>query len=796
MSLSGRRSGVRRALGGGMAAAALTLGGFQALPAAAAPTASAAADPGARTAACDDGGDQGPRCVAVKTALDAAPAKGGATTLTVKVDPRIDIPGAKVEIDLPAALRFSDAPDGFAIDRRADALPGDGGSVSRATRTLDLRADRTLTFTAPVTAAATGDLTVRTRVLPPEGYGAGVEDPALLTVGTDAAHSRLGLASGTYTAAKAPAGTKVKPLMGRPTAKIPAEGLAKPHTDDPGAAATLSAAGALTCVRGSFFYNDEDGVARSSANLQVQVWDEDPANSDDLLTVGLTDGNGAFRLCFDNGTDALGGQDLYLKFVTQNGQWGVERDDDDVYEFRTPNFEDRGDGTTSNLGSYTAADARLQGALRAYDFANTAAEWTPGDCWDERDWDCRRTDINWHPDDDPGGAFYRPSEDEIYLPPQDADDRNVVVHEIGHAVMDDTYEEDDFDTHCPSPHYITNTSSTNCAWSEGFADWYGVAVFGDPLYVDRTDTNNDASGFTVDFDKHTWDTGGWDDGDAVEGRVAGALWDLVDSGTEGWDAYGEGLAPVWNTFLDHRATTFREYWDARVADGRETGAPALGSLFQNTIDYGYRNPLTNHQSQTRPTPDPAHNYRFDTTKVFWSVVALRPPAGADYDLRLYDDQAQNDLLGASVAGTGVTDFVAINSNVRPTGDYYPRVTQVSGTGDYGVEADETEGVFAGSPTVTMGADRLAAVWDLCLPEAEKATYTVTPSGTDQDAELFVVDTTQGGGDNVVSRLGATAAGDTAGAGAPESVTVDLPSGCHGLVLVNKAGSGTYTLTKS
>ncbi|MFE7245151.1 hypothetical protein [Streptomyces sp. NPDC057580] len=794
--LGRRRSRSRFALGAAFAAASLTLSGLQAIPAAGAPAGTAANVAKPRTAACADGGDQGPRCVVLKTALDTAPAKGKKTTLTVTLDARIDIPGAKVEIDLPAALRFTKAPEGFDLARRASALPDNGGSVSRATRTLDLKADRTLTFTAPVTAATTGDLVVRARVLPPKGYGAGVEDPALVTVGADEASSRLGLKSGTYTAAPVPDGTTVEPLTGRPTSKIPAKGLAKPHSDDAATSTAKSLAGALSCVRGSFVYHDEDGISRPSANLQVQVWDEDPANSDDLLTVGLTDGNGAYRLCFDNGTDARGGQDLYLKFVTQNGQWGVERDDDDVYEFRTANFEDRGDGTTTNVGVQTATDERLHGALRAYDFVNTASDWTPGDCWDERDWDCRRTDINWHPDDDPGGAFYRPSEDEIYLPPQDADDRNVVVHEMGHAVMDDTYEENDFDSHCPDPHIITGTSHVNCAWSEGFADWYGVAVFGDPVYRDRTDTNNDASGFTVDFEKHTWDTGGWDDGDAVEGRVAGALWDLVDTGTEGWDAYGEGLSPVWNTFLDHRVTTFREYWDARVADGRETGAPALGSLFQNTIDYGYRNPLTSHQSQTRPTPDPAHNYRFDTTKVFWSVVALRPPTTADYDLRLYDDEAQNNLLTTSVAGAGVTDFVAINSNRRPTGDYYPRVSLISGSGDYRIEADETEGIFSGSPTVTMGTDRLAAVWDICPLNGEKATYTVTPSGTDQDPELFVLNADRSGGDNVVTRLGATETGDAGGPGAPESVTVDLPSGCHALVVVNKAGNGTYTLTKS
>ncbi|MGW1028822.1 hypothetical protein ACWD4J_34955 [Streptomyces sp. NPDC002577] len=58
------------------------------------------------------------------------------------------------------------------------------------------------------------------------------------------------------------------------------------------------------------------------------------------------------------------------------------------------------------------------------------------------------------------------------------------------------------------------------------------------------------------------------------------------------------------------------------------------------------------------------------------------------------------------------------------------------------------------------------------------------------------DADRAGSDNVASRSGATESGTTAGPGQPESVTVTLPAGCHGLVVVNKAGSGTYTLTKS
>lgn len=38
----------------------------------------------------------------------------------------------------------------------------------------------------------------------------------------------------------------------------------------------------------------------------------------------------------------------------------------------------------------------------------------------------------------------------------------------------------------------------------------------------------------------------------------------------------------------------------------------------------------------------------------------------------------------------MTDFVAVNSNRRAPGDHYPQGHPVSGTGDYRIEADETE----------------------------------------------------------------------------------------------------------
>jgi hypothetical protein len=75
------------------------------------------------------------------------------------------------------------------------------------------------------------------------------------------------------------------------------------------------------------------------------------------------------------------------------------------------------------------------------------------------------------------------------------------------------------------------------------------------------------------------------------------------------------------------------------------------------------------------------NYTFNTISDYWSIVAVATTA--DYDLSLYD--VGGALLGSSTYGTGVTDFIAINSNLRPLGSYVATVTHFAGTGSYYVE---------------------------------------------------------------------------------------------------------------
>ena len=79
-----------------------------------------------------------------------------------------------------------------------------------------------------------------------------------------------------------------------------------------------------------------------------------------------------------------------------------------------------------------------------------------------------------------------------------------------------------------------------------------------------------------------------------------------------------------------------------------------------------------------------NNYTFSTSTPFWSIAAIQPVSG-DVDLRLYNTSSQQ--IGASLLGTGKTDFVAINSNsgFRPYGGYRATTNPYSGSPGYWIE---------------------------------------------------------------------------------------------------------------
>jgi hypothetical protein len=138
-----------------------------------------------------------------------------------------------------------------------------------------------------------------------------------------------------------------------------------------------------------------------------------------------------------------------------------------------------------------------------------------------------------------------------------------------------------FQQHIVQSLIIANGAShVNCAWTEGWADFFPLAVNNDPIY-------RWASGASINLETPTWGTYNWNNGDAVEGRVAGALWDILDTVNDGDDQYSDGgIANIWDTLYHQTDNDFSEYWSAWKARGHNENN-AIWSIYQNTIDYRF-----------------------------------------------------------------------------------------------------------------------------------------------------------------------------------------------------------------
>jgi hypothetical protein len=571
-----------------------------------------------------------------------------------------------------------------------------------------------------------------------------------------------------------------------------------------------SADAATACVTGGVTYVDQKAMTRPSVNLGVQVWDRDDApNPDDLLKAGVTGADGRYKLCFDN-DDAYRGQDVYVKLITENDRWKVQHKYGQLYEFRVEGPNNLADGSTFDFATKQPPSTMMR-AWHAFDEANDAWKLVPhgaNNCWPTKAGanGCFQLVIEWSPGVVIPIPYYN---GKVVLSEDTPDNRSAVVHEIGHFVMHSAYR-DDYNSleDCPNlSHAPDQTSNVGCAWSEGFADWFAVATYQDPKF-------RQADGTDVDFEAATYGNG-WDVGDKTEGRVAGALLDLSDyTNEQPYDRFGEGAGPILNTLTYAVSHSFKEFWNSHGLSSSQ----ARASLYQNTIDYGFRDPLADYGELTRnfntlgmPFPSP-HNYRYNSNTNYWSVVATRPQNGVNVDLTLYDLTNLTTTLATSNSGGSAIDFVAVDSNSyrRKVGDdYYPQVNLVSAfdpdlTG-YRIElAQGADQVKAGFQPVTMQPADVVAVRDVYLRAGTPTRITVTPASSNQNPAIFLM------GDNpdnsatwVQGRGSAVASSNTAGAGQAESITYNPPrDGWYGFVMLNgpngdllDGGSGTYTVLR-
>lgn len=735
------------------------------------------------------GDDEFVSCIGVKATLDRVPSVGETATLTYTVSTGVKLAPSDITVELPTQLAWAQAPTGFTAGHATSVQPQRSGTIATAQRRVQLVAGQPATFTGVVKAVAPGYGQIQVRAASPNGSNVDAgKDDVFLTVGDQGKPSRFGSVTTTGDLSVATLTTEPKGIAARPAWQDPKSLSA---AGSPGLPPVTNNVGgtALACdshVTGNWGYYDQAGVRHNSMNFQVQV--RDVAHG--TVSVGLTDSNGNFNLCFDSSVTKA----LSLAFVAENLQFRVQNGTD-VFQWNT-NVIINPAGTV-NFGWKSPSNPADNGAVHAFDAANDTylfvPKGAPSWCYDQKDTTCRQVRIDWNRDS-VHKTEYNTTTNIVYLAADDPNGPIVVAHEIGHAVMDDVYNEA-FPPHpgC-APHFIEAATNANCAWVEGFADWFAVSVY-------HTATFRWPSGASVNLEDPTEFTVDWGVGDITEGRVAGAMLDIADVANEGLlDRSNEGSDHLWFTLVHHIDVDFRSFWADRTQDGfNVANEGALGTLFQNTIDYGYRQPLTDRVRLSRPRPLP-HSYSFTTSTPYWSVVAILPFTGTDDDLTLFDDRAETTFLSNSNLGSTATDFVAIDSNLRPYGDYYPKVDPFNGFGDYTVELVQGGGpvLVAGSPMTVNLPNDFVSVRDTYLNAGVPVTLTAAPQNSGQDVDFFLMGSDPTNPATFTpGRIAALASGIGGGPGASETLTyTPTRSGWYGVVINVRSAVGDITLTRS
>lgn len=142
-----------------------------------------------------------------------------------------------------------------------------------------------------------------------------------------------------------------------------------------------------------------------------------------------------------------------------------------------------------------------------------------------------------------GTSYYSPSADEITICTNSVwDDYGIftVAHEYGHAFHQETLW-GNVGGGCPSPHFLDTESGLTCAFSEGFGDYFGVAVrpdLGGYSYRDYIENDDGFPGCVQrqSSSPYTCIGGTSYEGSVIESAYAAFLYDLTDHVGESHDS--------------------------------------------------------------------------------------------------------------------------------------------------------------------------------------------------------------------------------------------------------------------
>ncbi|MDH5481437.1 MAG: hypothetical protein OEY22_00955 [Candidatus Bathyarchaeota archaeon] len=310
-------------------------------------------------------------------------------------------------------------------------------------------------------------------------------------------------------------------------------------------------------------------------NARVEIYDEE-ATGTVYLGADYTDYNGYFTIgpIVNNDGPGEDGLDIIATVNATSPATRVVTPASVVYSAQTQTFGNRPDGEFyigniatqySQRGAWWIFSYHL-GLTRGWYYLSNAVSYNTPQAiarWPYETW----------PHYHPGG--------EIHLPDWACWWPSIILHEYGHHVMYSLYG---YIPQSMEDHWFTTTSNSTTAWTEGWANFFPLVVYDNPVFT----WSNGTHYTDINLETPHWCSAGWDDGDEVEGRVAGALWDVFDSQNDSdpwyYDSFSDGFQRIWNIMHTTPCDTFHEFWQAWNTSGYPK-QPALLAMFQNSIDY-------------------------------------------------------------------------------------------------------------------------------------------------------------------------------------------------------------------
>ena len=124
------------------------------------------------------------------------------------------------------------------------------------------------------------------------------------------------------------------------------------------------------------------------------------------------------------------------------------------------------------------------------------------------------------------------------------------------------------------------------------------------------------------------------------------------------------------------------------------------------------------------------SYTFSAPSGFYSVLALKPPVGADMDLYLYEDSSMTNLFLKSSSEGHSIEIVVVDRNNLPQRNYYAKARQIEWDGTFKIELDGGKVLQEGTNSGSFVNNEIIESWDISLHAGEKCMVNISslPSG--------------------------------------------------------------------